>query len=149
MYTVSIPEISREQLISRYETIKPIVTIHGIKYWLRVFSEDELSGISYIWNRNEDKRDPVDMSDIVELKQSDFECIHRYGYYGMFKPSIAEVLSQIPEHELIFVNAFEIIKYPNTAADFKRNPNAFEQGFHSSTVRLYASRKNPNVIFLD
>ena len=31
MYNVSIPEISREELLARYEHIKPIVDIGGTK----------------------------------------------------------------------------------------------------------------------
>lgn len=146
MYNVSIPKISKEELIDRYKRIKPIVTIDGVKYFLREFNERELRNISYIWKKEEDKREKVDMDMYVERQDLDFECLHRYGYYGLFKPSIAEVLSQISELDVTFVDAFEIIESPETCADFKRNPVAFDQGFHSSTVRLY-TKKNPRVTF--
>ena len=42
MYNVSIPEISRKELVARYERIKPIVEIEGKKYFLREFTEDDL-----------------------------------------------------------------------------------------------------------
>ena len=142
MYNVSIPKISDEELAKRYQQIKPIVKINGVKYWLRDFSFDELKSISYLWNREKDKREKVDMSTLKEYPDWDFECLHIYGYPGMFKPSIAEVLAQIPEDEAIWAVAFEIIGTPQTSDDFHRNRNAFRQGFHSSIVRLYIAQNN-------
>lgn len=148
MYNVSIPEISKEELLARYKRIKPIVEIEGKKYFLREFKESELTGISYIWNKNEDKREAVDMDLFVPCVMKDFECIHAYGYPGLFKPSIAEVLAQIPEFDVPFIDAFEIIKSP-TASDFAKNQIVFNNGFHISKVRLYTSRDNPKVHFVD
>ena len=148
MYKVSIPEISREELLARYNRIKPIVEIGGTKYFLRNFTEEELTGISYLWDKVEDKRTPVDMSLYVPKPNRDFECIHKYGYYGLFKPSIAEVLAQIPELDLPFIDAFEIIEEPRTTEDFYKNKIVFENGFHISKVRLYVSRNNPKVRFV-
>lgn len=149
MYKVSIPEISKEELMSRYEQIKPIVEVDGKKYFLREFTEKELKGISYIGNISEDKREPVDMELYVLRPEQDFECIHSYGYPGFFKPSIAEVLAQIPEFDVPFIDAFEIIEMPKTAEDFNKNKVVFNNGFHMSKVRLYTSKNNPRVIFAD
>ena len=137
MYHVSIPKISKEDLMSRYQRIKPIVEINGIKYFMRDFTEQELTGISYIGNVNEDKREAVDMNKYKPLTDLDFECLHKYGYYGIFKPSIAEVLAQIEERYLDSVCAFEIIESPSTAKDINRNEIIFNNGFHISKVRLY------------
>ena len=148
MYNVSIPEISKEELLDRYKRIKPIVEIDGKKYFLRDFTEEELTGRSYIGNLDEDKREPVDMNLYVPCTEYDFECIHKYGYYGFFKPSIAEVLAQIPEMEVKFVDAFEIIEYPKTAEDLSKNKIVFDNGYHISKVQLYTSRNNPHVTFV-
>lgn len=148
MYNVSIPKISKEELLERYKRIKPIVEIEGKKYFLREFTESELTGISYIWNCNENKKEPVDMSLYVTRPEEIFECIHKYGMPCFFKPSIAEVLAQIPESEIRYVDAFEIIEYPMTASDFEKNKIVFDNGFHISKVQLYTSRKNPNVKFV-
>lgn len=141
MYIVKIPAISKEELKKRYETIKPIITIENQKYYLREFKENELTSISYIDNIEQDKRGLVDMNDLVALYEKDFECLHKYEYYGLFKPSIAEVLAQIPIEDVKNVNAFEIINKPVTTADMYKNKIVFDNGFHISTVRLYVSRK--------
>lgn len=147
MYNVSIPEISKEELLARYERIKPIVEIGGVKYFLRDFTEKELTEISYIYDKEKDKREKVDMDLYVAQEDLDFECIHKYGYPGFFKPSIAEVLAQIPEDEIPFVDAFEIINEPKTSDDFHKNKIVFNSGFHISIVRLYVSRNNPKMHF--
>ena len=149
MYNVSIPEISRDELISRYQRIKPIVEINKKKYFLRDFNEDELTNTSYIWHRHTDRRELVDLYLLVARPEFDFEYLHTYGYHGLFKPSIAEVLAQIPELELDFVDAFEIIKSPRNWNDLVRNQIVFDNGFHISKVRLYTSRNNPKVHFID
>ena len=146
MFNVSIPEISEEELKKRAKRIRPIVEIGGTKYFLRKFSMDELTGISYLWNADEDKRKQVDMS--IYVPHEDMQCIHKYGYYGIFKPSIAEVLAQIPEMDVNFIDAFEIIEYPMSVADLnEENKIIFNNGFHISTVRLYISKYNPHVVF--
>lgn len=97
MYNVSIPEITEEELKVRYKRIKPIVEIEGKKYLLREYTQEELREKSYIWDLEHDKRGEVNIDEYVPLVDYDFECIHKYGYYGFFKPSIAEVLAQIPQ----------------------------------------------------
>ena len=48
MYNVSIPDISDEELLRRYQKIKPIVEVECVKYFLREFSKEELKNQSYI-----------------------------------------------------------------------------------------------------
>ena len=147
MYNVSIPAISKEELLARYKQIKPIVEMDGKKYFLREFTEEELITKSYIATLQEDKRELVDMSLYEPWVQMDFECIHSYGYPGCFKPNIAEVLAQIEEMDVKYVDAFEIIEYPTLNSSAK-NKIVFDQGYHISKVRLYASRNNENVQFI-
>ena len=140
MYNVSIPKISKEELLARYKRIKPIVEINGKKYFLRDFTEEELTGRSYIENLDEDKREPVDMNLYVPCTEYDFECIHKYGYYGFFKPSIAEVLAQIREMEVKFVDAFEIIEYPKTVEDLAKNKIIWQWLSYFKSATLYKSK---------
>ena len=77
MYKMSIPEISNEELLAWYRRIKPIVDCDGIKYFLRDFKEDELRKISYLCNKDEDKREVVDMEQYVQIGE-EFEGIHAY-----------------------------------------------------------------------
>ena len=143
MFEVSIPIISDEELMKRYEHIKPVIKVDGKLHYFREFTLKELRGISYLWNRNEDVREEVGEDELEALEGRDFVCLHMYGYYGLFKPSVGEVLSQINEYDLPLVKAFEIIESPETAEDFYKDSFtsiAFENGYHVSTVRLYGAK---------
>jgi hypothetical protein len=52
---------------------------------------------------------------------------HTFGYQGFFKPSVAEVLAQIPEDLLGQTVAFEVLGPSRATAD----------GYHVATTRLY------------
>lgn len=89
-------------------------------------------------------RKEVGEGELEVLEGRDFVCLHGYGYYGLFKPSIGEVLSQIKEYDLPFVSAFEIIESPEVAEDFHKDSFtsiAFDNGYHVSKVRLYRSKR--------
>lgn len=140
MTDLQIPEITDERLRQLYSRIKPVMKKAGSNelYWLREFSDEELRRVAYNWGDNFDK--PVYEGKITPIKGKDFKCLHRYGFQGFFKPSIAEVLAQIDPKLLSIVVAFEIISSPHTEADFYKDPftrAAFNEGFHVSTVRLY------------
>ncbi len=138
MSEMHISWISREEIIERYSRIKPVAKKDGKLYWLRSFGEEELFNISYLWNDKTEKQ--VQDGEIVPIPDNDFRCLHEYGYPGLFKPSVAEVLTQIDSEILDTVVAFEIIDSPETAEDFYRDEFtsiAFNSGYHVSTVRLY------------
>lgn len=132
---LEIPIISNKRLKELYQLLKPIVTIDEIKYLLREFTLQELNNYSYIWNSVEDKRDMIDSNQLEKV--DDFICLHTYGYYGFFKPSIAEILAQTPENVIEQANFFEIIEKPETREDVFKYENAAENGFHLSKVRAY------------
>ena len=140
MKKISIPTITDEELMRRYLKIKPVAEVNGTKFWLRDYSLKELKDISYIWFTIPDKREPVG-DRLSNHTHYDFECFHRCGYPGFFKPRIAEVLAQIPEEvfEHYSIGAFEIIKRPTCVDDLNRHKDATSQGFHVSTVRLYVN----------
>ncbi len=136
---LEIPEIDDNRLKELYRLLKPIVTIDEMKYLLREFTLQELRNQSYIWNRAEDKRDVVDPSKLETV--DDFLCLHTWGYYGLFKPSIAEVLSQAPENVIEQANTFEIIESPETREDVFKYKEVIDNGFHLSKVRAYKMHK--------
>ena len=143
MFEVSIPKISDEEMMKRYKQIKPVITVNGKLHYFREYTLEELSDISYLWNYEEDVREEVGKDELEVLEGRDFVCLHSYSYYGFFKPSVGEVLSQINEHNLYFVKAFEIIEKPQTADDFHKDSFtsiAFDNGYHVSTVRLYGAK---------
>ena len=136
---LQIPEIDDNRLKELYQLLKPIVTIDEMKYLLREFTLQELRNQSYIWNRHEDKRDVVDPNKLETV--DDFLCLHTWGYYGLFKPSIAEVLSQAPESVIEQANTFEIIESPETREDVFKYKEVIDNGFHLSKVRAYKMHK--------
>jgi hypothetical protein len=136
---LEIPEINDKRLKELYQLLKPIVTIDEMKYLLREFTLQELRNQSYIWNRHEDKRDVIDPNKLETV--DDFLCLHTWGYYGLFKPSIAEVLSQAPESVIEQANTFEIIERPETREDVFKYKEVIDNGFHLSKVRAYKMHK--------
>ena len=145
MFNVSIPNISKKYLRKYAKRIRPIVEVEGTKYYLRKFSMEELTSISYLWEVEENKKKPADMR--MYIPHNEMQCIHSYGYYGIFKPCIAEIIAQIPKEDIDFVDAFEIVEYPKMIEDTYLSSIIFDNGFHISTVRLYTSRYNKHVIF--
>lgn len=136
---LEIPEIDDKRLKELYHLLKPIVTIDEMKYLLREFTLQELRNQSYIWNRHEDKRDIIDSNKLETV--DDFLCLHTWGYYGLFKPSIAEVLSQAPESVIEQANTFEIIESSETREDVFKYKEVIDNGFHLSKVRAYKMHK--------
>lgn len=99
------------------------------------FSLKNIKKTSYTW-QSEVFVEKVDMSKLRPIAQ--VEMLHTYSYHGFFKPSIAEVLSQIPEEYIDKTVAFKIIDRPMSSADFGKHQKAFDDGFHTSIVELYA-----------
>ena len=144
MFKVSIPEISDEEIIKRYEHIKPVISKDGKLHYFREFTLDEIKYKSYLFNADEDVREEVGEDELVVWKDKDFVCLHSYGYYQIFKPSIGEVLAQIRKNDAPLVKAFEIIERPLRANDFCKDDLhtiAFVNGYHVSTVRLYVENE--------
>ena len=144
MFEVSIPRISDEEMMKRYEQIKPVIKVNGKLHYFREYTLKELRNTSYLFNRDEDVREKVDEGELEAWEGKNFVCLHTWNYYGFFKPTIGEVLSQIEENDLPFVKAFEIIEAPQTADDFNKDSFtsiAFDNGYHVSTVRLYREKR--------
>lgn len=133
-----IPEMSNEEIARWYATIKPIV-LHDT--YLRELSAEELTNTAYTWlNEPTDYADKVDFTKLSVLE--DRKMLHGWGYYGFFKPSVGEVIRQIPKEYLEKVVAFEIIDGAIAMnSTFKEELNA---GFHVSIVRLYQPKDDTN-----
>ena len=69
---------------------------------------EELTNVAYTFlNEPTDYADKVDFTKLSVLE--DRKMLHGWGYYGFFKPSVGEVIRQIPKDSLEKVVAFEII----------------------------------------
>lgn len=62
---------------------------------------------------------------------------HTFGYHGFFKPSIDEVLAQVPRYLLATVQAFEVVEGPQTADDLNCEKTATQAGYHVATTVFY------------
>ena len=133
-----IPEMSTDEISKWYLTIKPIVRKKKA-FYLRELSERELTHIAYTWlNGSEDYSAPVDFNKLSIL--ADVKMLHSWGYYGYFKPSVGEVIRQIPKEYLEKTIAFEILAGAiGMNSIYNEELNA---GFHVSVVRLYQARNN-------
>jgi hypothetical protein len=91
----------------------------------------DLFNIAYTW----DSKSADEATDLKPL--CDITTHHTYDYKLFFKPSIAEVLAQIPAEHLDKVVAFEIVGSPKTIGDLDREQEALNMGYHVATTRLY------------
>jgi hypothetical protein len=130
-----IPEITDERLTSLYSQIKPLVEIDGNKHTLREFTLRELRHTSYYWNYDTNCRDVIGKDKLDAIQ--DFHCLHEFDLYrGFFRPSIAEVLSQLPENVTEKADFFEIVE-ALIGDDMDRENDISNAGFHLSRVRVY------------
>ena len=123
-----IPKISDEVLEERYAKIQPLLKRDG-----KLFSIQrpiDLRNQSFIW-------DPKIGNEVKGLKEiAQVKTLHTYGYYGIFKPSIAEVLSQVPEYLLDQVVAFHL-DGPDTVNDLNKFREELNMGFHVGFATFY------------
>ncbi len=134
-----IPEISDQKLQELCERIKPVIRFargpkglfrsrEGYAYYI---DPVDPRSIAFTWDPKPTKR--------ATWLQSlcDITTYHTYNYYGLFKPSIAQVIAQIPEEHIDKVVAFEIIICPETSADLNDYNKELNEGYHVATTRLY------------
>jgi hypothetical protein len=126
--TLTIPEISDERLAELAKRIRPVVRSRSNA--LAYIEPCDLRRVSFIWDAKITRK----ASKLV--KHATIRTLHTYGYYGLFKPSIAEVLAQIPEDLIEQTVAFEVIG-PKDASDLNREQEALNAGFHVAVTHLY------------
>lgn len=125
-----IPAISDEDLDKLCKRIRAVVEFpRKGKCYIKPVNP---RNIAFTWSPKPGKK-------AVGLKRiRDITTYHTWAYYGFFKPTIAEVIAQIPKGLLPKVVAFEIIKRPETADDLNREKTALNAGYHVATTRLYS-----------
>lgn len=129
---MNIPELSEELLQDLARRIRPVVRDQSQR--LRFIEAVDLRTVSFTWNPN--FTDAADhLVDVVRIRT-----LHTYAYYGFFKPTIAEVLAQIPAEMVPEVSAFETIG-PFDATDLNREIGALNAGFHVAMTTLYREER--------
>ena len=137
---VWIPKVDEQRIRELAQRIVPLVRFAegedglfrssgGFQY---VIEPPDPFNVAYTW-------DPKPVARVTKplVKLRDITTHHGYAYYGFFKPSVAEVLAQIPDDLIDKVVAFEIIAQPETADDL--HGEAFNAGYHTATTRLYGA----------
>lgn len=127
-----IPSISDEQLNELYQRIKPVARkSRGDLYYIR---DVDPRGVAFTW-------DPKYTQKAKGLQPlQNIVTYHTYGYYGFFKPSVAEVIAQIPKDCIDQVVAFET-KGPEDASDLNQHIQELNDGYHVATTTLYEQRQ--------
>ena len=137
---VWIPKVPKDRIKELAKRIKPVIRFSseskslvrsrtGRPYKLKSV---HLFNQAYTWDPKPSKKAPK-LRRVCDIKTH-----HAYGYYGFFKPSIAEVLAQIPAEHLRKVIAFEIVEHPETITDLARENEALLAGYHVARTRLYS-----------
>ncbi len=129
----SIPPISRERVIELVERIHPLVEKHGHLWHIAPVDPWHFA---FTWS-------PTLRHQALDFVPGIcFPTLHAYGAPVFFKPSIAEVLAQIPEDIIDDVDAFSV-KGPEDMADLNKERDALNAGFHVAQTTLYKRSKSP------
>lgn len=123
----SIPKITNAEIGKRLEHIRPCVRRNGKLHFIDKVDPRQ---VSFIWDPPLAREAP-EMPVLRKIRT-----LHTYGYYGMFKPSLAEVLAQIPKDIIDQVGAFEV-NGPETADDLNQEREALDAGYHVAETTLY------------
>lgn len=124
-----VPHISNKKLKRMRTIVKPIVRdenghLHRIK-------PCHPKNVAFTWEPK--LQDEVAVKEIGRIKTH-----HYCAYYGFFKPSIAEVLAQIPKEMLPLVRFFEVLS--DTDSGTQDQVHCFRSGNgHLATTILYAA----------
>lgn len=125
-----IPEISDVHLFHRAGTVSPLVVRDGQLWHVPAVTDvAAMRGQSFAWSENMTEQ----ANGLVPAKT--VPTLHTFGYYGLFKPSIAEVLAQAPD-DLHHYVAFSV-KGPEDAVEMSLYPEATNAGYHVAATTYY------------
>lgn len=131
---LAIPEIGDFRLRKLGRIIKPLVRSDGELYHIEPV---DYRSIAFAW-------DPKLTEQAQGLNEvATIPTLHTYGYYGLFKPTVAEVLAQIPREIQNQVEAFEVLG-PRDRGDLSKQWDVVNAGFHLAATVLYSSRPPVN-----
>lgn len=136
---IYIPKITDEELLRKYDKIKPIIKIDDVYYRLRKYNLDQLKNYSFIIDRYQTKDDIIDEENISIIDE--FSCYHEYGYYGLYQPKVYEVLSQFPVKYLNKANAFYIYDSPRSNEELERQKNIINNGYYKTKIKILNIKK--------
>lgn len=122
----------RDRITSLSERIKPVVLRNGA---LRPILHDDVFNSSFLWDHDSETAS-CEATGLTPIE--DITTYHVYGFIGLFKPSIAEVIACIPERLINSVAAFEFISAVEPLGVVSKEDRwCLSAGYHIATMRLY------------
>lgn len=141
---IKIPEMKEEDITKWYQTMRPIVYHEGVAVFLRPLNTSEIMCSVYtMFEKTSDFENNVDYSKLSFL--ADVKMLHVGRTCPILKPTVSEIIRQIPNEFLGKVVAFEIVYEPQGAADFDLFKEELESLLQVSVVRLYQVKDDLNV----
>lgn len=128
---LEIPTISDELLEELYGRIKPLVRDQDGN--LRFIKDVDPRRTAYSW-----LPEYTGTAESV-YRLGSFATLHTFGAPVFFKPSVAEVLAQIPAGYLDVAKAFEVIG-PISTSGLNMNTDAVNAGFHVAETYVYGNQ---------
>ena len=132
---IEVPEIDDEALAYLYSKIRPIITVNEVKYLLKKYKLYQLRNIAYVWGVHHTLLRAISDDKLETIEE--FPCFHTYNSDQLFKPTVAEVLAQLPPQTIREANAFEIVERPKSLDDMLKYPEVHAKGLHLSKVKSY------------
>ena len=127
---MKIPDVTDARIVDVLETIRPVVVNNNGTLWYVAIADPRRFSFSF------DPKILYRADGLVRTRT--IRTLHTFGYVGFFKPSVAEVVAQLPE-DLDGIVAFSV-EGPDTMADVMADPAEYEAGFHVATTTLYSRR---------
>ena len=134
---VTLPDITAEETLRRYNLIKPIQEYEGKNYTLVTYNGYyKLAHTSFLVRACYDCDEEIDVNKLKVVR--DIICYHRYDNEDEFKPTIYEILSQIPEELLEEAGFFQVIEpLISTSEQLEKFKELRDNRYHVSKVRIY------------
>jgi hypothetical protein len=131
-------EKSRREYIEKWaRDITPLIERDGKV--MRIVMPEEKFNQSFPWSPKIIGEATLDTVDVL----AEIWTLHNWGYYGFFKPSIAEVISQIPEEIIGEVKSFLVIG-PDDITDLRANDYCFgPRAVHTARTILFKRNGEP------
>lgn len=131
---MEIPDKGKDFVQKWAKKIKPLIMKENGKLYHFTNRADHFDE-SFSWDAKP-RREATGLEEVCIIPT-----LHNYGYYGFFKPSVDEVLNQIPEHMLDEVEYFHV-QGPQDANDLNAQRIHLNEGFHLAQTTFYRRRRN-------
>ena len=130
-------DMIHQDIIRLSKSIRPIVRINCVDpVYLKTMSADELFDSDY--TKFEKYAEPVVFEDLNIL--ADIKVLHEIEEDNSFKPTIADIIRQIPNNLIDNAIAFEIIYSPTLIpCDYNLFIEELRNKYYVSIVRLYSA----------